>query len=186
MAITNVMSRSLMSASSSIKMARIQNNVKKQMDGRAGVLKAEIKQEGGKDKAPEKQKELEETEKNATKVNETTMNTLSGLNDDLKEAAKADQEEMRAQKAAEKKKEEKAAAKKKEEKKAQEERQEKTAEAKVSVDSEGSEESGASSVRDISTAIPSPEHVTINVASEGITPNVHVAEPVGAKVDVKA
>ncbi len=185
MAITNVMSRSLMSASSSMKMARIQNHVKKQMEGRAGVLEAEIKQEGGKDKAPEKQKELEETEKNAAKVNETTMNTLSGLNDDLKEAAKADQEEMRAQKAAEKKKAEKEAAKKKEEKKAQEERLEKSVEAKVSVDSEGLEETSASTVGDLSTAIPSSEHVMINVASEGITPSVHVAEPVGAKVDVR-
>ena len=186
MAITNVMSRSLMSANSSMKIARIQNHVKKQMESRAGVLKAEIKQEGGKDKAPEKQKELEETEKNVVKVNETTMNTLSGMNDDLKEAAKADQEEMRAQKAAEKKKAEKAAAKKKEEKKAQEERLEKTTEAKASEDSEESKEAGVSVTGEVSADIPSSEHVTINITSEGITPSVHTAEPIGAKVDVKA
>ncbi len=133
------------------------------MDGRAGVLKAEIKQEGGKEKAPEKQKELEETEKNASKVNETTINTLSDLNDNLKEAAKADQEEIRAEKAAEKKRAEKAAAKKKEEKKAQEEKPE---EGQQEEQQEGQE--------------------TIDVTSEGITPSVHVAEPVGANVDVKA
>ena len=185
MAITNVMSRSLISAGNSMKIARIQNHVKKQMEGRAGVLKAEIRQEGGKDKAPEKQKELEETEKNVVKVNETTMNTLSDMNNDLKEAAKADQEEMRAEKAAEKKKAEKAAAKKKEEKRAQEEKQEKAAEAKVSGGS-GDPAEPETTVTDESAGMPpAAGYVPINVTADGITPSTGIVKPVGAKVDIK-
>jgi hypothetical protein len=88
MSISNVMSRSLVSASSSIKMAQMQNAVKRQMEGHAGVLKAEIKQDKG--KSPEKEKELEETEKKAAEVKESTMNALSEMNNNLKEAAKED------------------------------------------------------------------------------------------------
>ena len=90
MAISDVMSKSLISASSSIKAARMQNGIKKQMEDRAGVLEAEIRQEKG--NAPEKQKELEKTEKKASRVENMTMDTLSGMNTDLMKAAKEDQE----------------------------------------------------------------------------------------------
>ena len=100
MAISDVMSKSLISASSSIKAARMQNGIKKQMEDRAGVLEAEIRQEKG--NAPEKQKELEKTEKKASKVETMTMDTLSGMNTDLMKAAKEDKEKARAEKTAEK------------------------------------------------------------------------------------
>ena len=45
MAISNVMTRSLLSASSAMKQVRAQEGIKKQMEGKAGVLKAEIKQD---------------------------------------------------------------------------------------------------------------------------------------------
>ena len=100
MAISDVMSKSLISASSSIKAARMQNGIKKQMEDRAGVLEAEIRQEKG--NAPEKQKELEKTEKKASRVENMTMDTLSGMNTDLMKAAKEDKEKARAEKTAEK------------------------------------------------------------------------------------
>ena len=100
MAISDVMSKSLISASSSIKAARMQNGIKKQMEDRAGVLEAEIRQEKG--NAPEKQKELEKIEKKASRVETMTMDTLSGMNTDLMKAAKEDKEKARAEKTAEK------------------------------------------------------------------------------------
>ena len=42
MAISNAMSTSMISASNSMKIAKIQKGVKSSMDGHAGVLKAEI------------------------------------------------------------------------------------------------------------------------------------------------
>ena len=47
MAISNVMTRSLLSASSAMKQVRAQEGIKKQMEGKAAVLKAEIKQDSG-------------------------------------------------------------------------------------------------------------------------------------------
>jgi len=120
MAISDVMSKSLISASSSIKAARMQNGIKKQMEDRAGVLEAEIKQEKG--NAPEKQKELEKIEKKASRVENMTMDTLSGMNTDLMKAAKEDQEKNRAEKTAEKKKAERIAEQKRVGKKEQEKR----------------------------------------------------------------
>ena len=181
MAISNVMSQSLISASSSMKMARMQNGVKKQMEGHAGVLRAEIKQDGGND--PKKQKELEETEEKAAKVETSTMNTLSDMNKDLRAAAKQDQEEIRAEKAAEKKKAEKAAEKKKAEKKAQEERLEKAAQAKIATDVDGTEVSAETKTTDSAGVSGS---ISVDITSEGVTPSTDVATTVGAKVDVKA
>lgn len=89
MAISNIMTRSLISAGNSIKTARMQNGIQKQLDDRAGVLEAEISQEKG--NAPEKQKELLRTEENAAKVGEATMATLSDTNRTIEEGAREDQ-----------------------------------------------------------------------------------------------
>ncbi len=43
MALSNVMTRSLVSASSSMKQVKAQHAIKSQMEGKAGVLEAEIK-----------------------------------------------------------------------------------------------------------------------------------------------
>ena len=45
MALSNVMTRSLISASSSMKQVKAQHAIKSQMEGKAGVLEAEIKQD---------------------------------------------------------------------------------------------------------------------------------------------
>ena len=113
MAITNIMTQSLLSANTSMQIARVQHGAKKEMDGHAGVLDAEIKQDearGG--DAKKKKEELEETKKKASELEASTMNTLTSTNEDLKKAAKEDQEARRTEKAEEKKKAEKAAEKK--------------------------------------------------------------------------
>lgn len=89
MAISNIMTRSLISAGNFIKTARMQNGIQKQLDDRVGVLEAEISQEKG--NAPDKQKELLKTEENAAKVGEATITTLSDTNKTIAEGAKEDQ-----------------------------------------------------------------------------------------------
>lgn len=173
MAISDVMSKSLISASSSIKAARMQNGIKKQMEGRAGVLEAEIRQEKG--NAPEKQKELEKTEKKASKVESMTMDTLSGMNTDLMKAAKEDQKKARAEKAAEKKKADNIAEKKRSEKKEQEERLEN------STDRENEER-----IKDCGIDNGPSNAVFVNVTADSMTPSTGTIDPLGAKVDVNA
>ena len=140
MAITNIMTQSLLSANTSMQIARVQHGAKKEMDGHAGVLDAEIKQDearGGDVK--KKKEELEETKKKASELEASTMNTLTSTNEDLKKAAKEDQEARRIEKAEEKKKAEKAAEKKKTEKKLAEERIEKASTTQTGEVSDGSE-----------------------------------------------
>ena len=62
MAISNAMSTSMISASNSMKIARIQKGVKSSMDGQAGVLKAEIAQDGARGGDVEKKKAQLEAE----------------------------------------------------------------------------------------------------------------------------
>ena len=64
MALTNVMTQSLIFASTSMKQIQLQQGVKKQMDGKAGVLDAEIKRDeaSGAD-TTKKKEELAETQK---------------------------------------------------------------------------------------------------------------------------
>ena len=176
MSISNVMSRSLVSASSSMKMARMQNAAKKQMEGHAGVLKAEIKQDKG--KSPEKEKELEETEKKTAEINESTMNALSEINNDLKEAAKEDLAESRVEKTAEKKKAEKTTEKKKAEKEKLEEARKAGAE---KVKDGGDEMAAAISVP--KTVVT--EGTTINIVSDGIAPISGAGDAIGVRVDLK-
>lgn len=158
MAISDVMSKSLISASSSIKAARMQNGIKKQMEDRAGVLEAEIRQEKG--NAPEKQKELEKTEKKASKVESMTLDTLSAINSDLKKTAKEDLEEARAEKRAEKKKAEKSAEQKRAEK---EER-----------------------IKDSEPNNNPTDTVFVNIIADSMTPSTGTIDPIGTKVDVNA
>lgn len=81
--------KAMMSADSSIKQAQIQGNVATRFEGRAGVLKAEIKQGGGNVEA--KQAELEEVEQKAVSATASQMNTLADVNQTIEEAAKAEQ-----------------------------------------------------------------------------------------------
>ena len=126
MGLTNVMSRSLLSAQMSMKTAKLQHGVKKQMDGRAGVLEAEIKLDSGRGgDVTKKKEELEKVEEKAADLENTQMNLLSEMNDNLKKAAEADAEEQRAEKAAEKKKAQK------------EEQEERLEEIRTKTDTEG-------------------------------------------------
>ena len=171
MAISNVMSKSLISASSSIKAARMQNGIKKQMEDRAGVLEAEIKQEKG--NAPEKQKELEKTEKKAAKVENMTMDTLSEANTDLIKAAKEDQEKARSEKRAEKKKAERIAKQKRADKKELEEKLEKAS------DSENEEH-----IKDRKPNNDPSDTGFVNILADSMTPSTGTIDPIGTKIDV--
>ena len=181
MALSSIMTGALLSANTSRQIAHVQHATKKQMDGHAGVLDAEIKLDSARGgDVTKKKEELEETQKKAAELAETTINTLTTANEDLKKASKEDLEAQRAEKAAEKKKAEKAAEKKKAEKEAAEERIEK---AKVST-SESSEVSDeAASVSTEGTVL---DGASIDIVSSGITVSTgSVSEPAGNNVDVK-
>ena len=181
MALSSIMTGALLSANASRQIAHVQYATKKQMDGHAGVLDAEIKLDSGRGgDVTKKKEELEETQKKAAELTEATVNTLSTANEDLKKAAKEDQEAQRAEKAAEKKKSEKAAEKKKAEKEAAEERIEK---AKVSTSDSGKVSDEAEAVSTEGTVLDS---ASIDVVSSGITVSTgSVSEPAGKNVDVK-
>ena len=182
MALSSIMTGALLSANTSRQIAHVQSAVKSRMDGHASVLDSEIKLDsarGGDTK--KKQEELDELQKKASELAETTINTLTTANEDLKKAAKEDQEVQRAEKAAEKKKAEKAAEKKKAEKEAAEERIEKAAEASATETTEATE-----GVRIVTTEGTTSEHVSIDVVSEGaLVSTGTVPEPAGNNVDVK-
>ena len=164
MALSSIMTGALLSANTSRQIAHVQSAVKSRMDGHAGVLDSEIKLDsarGGDTK--KKQEELDELQKKASELAETTINTLTTANEDLKKAAKEDQEVQRAEKAAEKKKAEKAAEKKKAEKEAAEERIEK-AKGSTSESGEVSDEGEA-----VSTEGTVLDGASIDIVSSGIT-----------------
>lgn len=193
MAISNAMSTSLISASSSMKMVRTQQGTKKQMEGKAGVLKAEINLDGGRGgDTKKKEAELEGVQDKATKIENSQMNNISEMNENMKWAAKEDQKEQEAarvaeEKRAEKKKAKKAAEKKQAEKKAQEERLEKLAEKNIRIETDDktneSDSAGETKVLDgeASMAVSG----TVDITSEGITPATPKPDSVGAKVDVQ-
>ena len=174
MALSSIMTGALLSANTSRQIAHVQHATKKQMDGHAGVLDAEIKLDSARGgDVTKKKEELEETQKKSAELAETTINTLTTANEDLQKASKEDIETQRAEKAAEKKKAEKAAEKKKAEKEAAEERIEK---AKVSTSESGE-------VSDEGTVL---DGASIDIVSSGITVSTgSVSEPAGKKVDVK-
>lgn len=177
MALSSIMTGALLSANTSRQIAHVQHATKKQMDGHAGVLDAEIKLDSARGgDVTKKKEELEETQKKAAELAETTINTLTTANEDLKKASKEDLEAQRAEKAAEKKKAEKAA----EKKKAEEERIEK---AKVSTSESGEVSDEAAPVSTEGTVL---DGASIDIVSSGITVSTGaVSEPAGKNVDVK-
>ena len=87
MSLSGIMTKSLLSANSSMQTARVQQSAKKQMDGRAGVLDAEINLDGARGgDTKKKQEALEETKKKASALEETAINTLNTANEDMKKA----------------------------------------------------------------------------------------------------
>ena len=176
MALSSIMTGALLSANTSRQMARVQSAVKSRMDGHAGVLDSEIKLDsarGGDTK--KKQEELDELQKKASELAETTINTLTTANEDLKKAAKEDQEVQRAEKAAEKKKAEKTAEKKKAAKEAADDRIEKIA-----------ENSGiADTVQTISSESKMHDSQSIDIVVDSVTPSATSTENIGLKLDLK-
>ena len=164
MALSSIMTRSLLSANTSRQIAHVQHSVKKQMDGHAGVLEAEIKLDGARGgDTKKKQEELEETQKKAAELTKTTVNTLAEANEDLQKAAKEDQEVQRAEKAAE-------------------ERIEKATETNASEKAES-----ADGVHVVSSEGKSTDTVSIDIVSEGVSVSSGtVTVSTGKNVDVKA
>ncbi|MCH5249231.1 MAG: FlxA-like family protein [Lachnospiraceae bacterium] len=81
----------MISADTSMKQAKAQGSIATKMEGKAGVLKAEIQLDGarGGDTSSKKQ-ELAETEKKAQEATASQLSTLADTNKTMKEAAEAD------------------------------------------------------------------------------------------------
>ena len=77
---------SLISASSSIDRIKVQGAVKSQMDGKAGVLRAEIKIDAEHGNVEKKMEELADIEAKAEKVGNMQMNAISDVNKTLRES----------------------------------------------------------------------------------------------------
>ena len=84
--------QALVSADGSMKQAKVQGSVAKRMEGKAGVLEAEIKLDAGRGGSTEaKEKELAKVESKAANATKSQMNTLSGANKELEKAAKGEE-----------------------------------------------------------------------------------------------
>ena len=84
----NMPMHSLISASSSIDRIKVQGAVKSQMDGKAGVLRAEIKIDAEHGNVEKKMEELADIEAKAEKVGNMQMNAISDVNKTLRESTK--------------------------------------------------------------------------------------------------
>lgn len=190
MAISNVMTKSMLSAGSSMKMAKLQQGARKQAQGKANVLKAEIKQSGGSGKDVErKQKEVEAMEDKAAKLESQQISSLSDLNEQIRKDAQKDQKVAQEEKVAEKKRADKAAEKKKAEKIAREKAEEKRIEERkeksvqmgqnaktVEVDNTRSIQNGIDGDQMVSTDITATNTATETASS--------ITATIGGKVDV--
>lgn len=91
----------MISADSSMKQAKIQGSVATKLEGRANVLKAEVKQGGGNVEA--KKEEIAELEQKAENVTASQMNTLVEANKAVEEAAVAERNDNKTSDAKEEK-----------------------------------------------------------------------------------
>ena len=85
----------MISADTSIKQAKVQGSVATSMEGRAGVLESEIKNNHGSD-VTKKQEELADVTQKAQAATVSQMNTLAEANKAMEEAAAAEQDDNRA------------------------------------------------------------------------------------------
>ena len=87
--------KAMISAESAMDQAQVQGSVATKMEGRAGVLTAEIKLDQARgDNVEKKKEELAEVEKKAIEAEAAQMNTLADANKELEEALRADTEEI--------------------------------------------------------------------------------------------
>jgi len=85
--------KAMISADSAMNQAKVQGSVATKMEGRAGVLEAEIKLDQARgDDAEKKKEELAEVQQKAVAAEAAQMNTLVDANKELEAAAKADQQ----------------------------------------------------------------------------------------------
>ena len=83
----------MLSADNSLKQARVQGSVATRMEGRAGVLKMEIKLDAGRGASTEtKEKELTDLEQKVQAASASQVSTLTDANKTMEEAAKEDQD----------------------------------------------------------------------------------------------
>lgn len=80
--------KAMVSAGTSMKQAQSLGSVVKKLEGRAGVLRAEIKQDAPRGNVEAKERELAEIEKSATHASAAQMSSLKGANQVMEEAAK--------------------------------------------------------------------------------------------------
>lgn len=92
--------QAMISTDSSMKQAKVQGSVATQMQGRANVLKAEIKQSGS---TEAKEAELADLEQKAVNATASQMNTLAEANKAVSEAAAAERTEKKTSDAKEEK-----------------------------------------------------------------------------------
>lgn len=85
--------QSIISGDASVKQAKIQGSVAKQAEGRANVLKAEMKQDGPGKSTEAKEKQLARAEQTAAAAQSAQADTLAEANRTLKEAGKEELEE---------------------------------------------------------------------------------------------
>ena len=82
--------RAMISADSSMKQAKVQGSMATQMEGRAGVIASEIKQDAGKGNTEKKEEELADLQAKAQSATASQMSSLSDANKSVEEAAKAE------------------------------------------------------------------------------------------------
>ena len=82
--------RAMISAESSMRQAKVQGSMATQMEGRAGVLESEIKQDAGKGNTEKKEEELADLQAKAQSATASQMSSLSDANKSMEEAVKAD------------------------------------------------------------------------------------------------
>lgn len=83
----------MISADSSVKQARVQNGAAAKMEGRAGVLEAEIKQDGRTGGVTQaKEAELAEARQKAAEAEASGMETLKDANRKMREASEAERD----------------------------------------------------------------------------------------------
>jgi hypothetical protein len=86
--------KAMISADASMKQAQVFDGVAVQMDGRAGVLEAEIKQDAGRGASAEKKKEeLADVQKKSQEAVSSQMSELASANKKIEEAQEADEAE---------------------------------------------------------------------------------------------
>ena len=209
MAITNVMTQSLISAGNTMKQIKLQQSVRKELKGKAGVLDSEIKRDeaSGADTTAKKE-ELAETEKKVDDIANKQMTQMSEMNKDMKEAAKADAEEQKRNEKLEAQREAKRAERKKQAEALQEKSAQRAAENEIRLENarENAAEEGTDTVSvgdtNVKTVvvggaktkvISESNHATkVPHIDEKITPptsseiSVSVSDAGGHNVDVKA